>query len=292
MEESFRSLVEAAMGEPVERAGALSGGCVGEVYRVDLVSGARVVAKLDRSATGSLPIEAGMLRYLAEHTRLPVPRVLHDEASVLLMEYIESDGRGGKPGETHTADLLAHLHSFQPVPPRDGGAGFGFGSDTLIGGLDQANPWTESWIEFFAQHRLLNMARQAHDAGRIDTDLLRRVERFTDKLASLIDEPEAPALIHGDVWGGNILFHSGKVAAFIDPAIYFAHPEIELAFTTLFSTFSPAFYERYNDLRPIAPGFFEQRRDIYNLYPLLAHSRLFGGSYVSQVSRTLTRFGA
>lgn len=79
--------------------------------------------------------------------------------------------------------------------------------------------------------------------------------------------------------------------AFIDPAIYVAHAEIELAFTTLFSTFGAAFYERYAEHRPIAEGFFEQRRDLYNLYPLLVHVRLFGGSYVGSVENTLGRFG-
>ncbi len=78
---------------------------------------------------------------------------------------------------------------------------------------------------------------------------------------------------------------------FVDPAIYYAHPEIELAFTTLFGTFERPFFDRYHELRPIAPGFFEERRDIYNLYPLLVHVRLFGGSYVSSVERTLRQFG-
>lgn len=66
-------------------------------------------------------------------------------------------------------------------------------------------------------------------------------------------------------------------------------PEIELAFGTLFGTFGPAFFRRYGELRPLRPGFFEVRRDLYNLYPLLVHVRLFGGGYVGQVEAILSR---
>jgi fructosamine-3-kinase len=104
-------------------------------------------------------------------------------------------------------------------------------------------------------------------------------------------EPERPSLIHGDVWTTNVLAEGEQITAFLDPAIYFAHAEIELAFTTLFGTFGPAFYERYHQIRPIGPGFFETRRDLYNLYPLLVHVRLFGGSYVNSVHQILARFG-
>ena len=99
------------------------------------------------------------------------------------------------------------------------------------------------------------------------------------------------SLIHGDVWTTNVLARNGRVTGFIDPAIYYAHAEIELAFTTLFGTFDEDFLRRYEELRPIAPGFMEVRRDIYNLYPLLVHVRLFGGGYVASVESILHRFG-
>ncbi|NTV46695.1 MAG: fructosamine kinase, partial [Chlorobiales bacterium] len=84
---------------------------------------------------------------------------------------------------------------------------------------------------------------------------------------------------------------NGKIAAFIDPAIYYAHPEIELAFITLFSTFGRHFFDAYNERSGIRRGFFEERRDIYNLYPLLVHTRLFGGHYLHSAESILSRFG-
>ena len=126
---------------------------------------------------------------------------------------------------------------------------------------------------------------------RIMAAFLSRLERFGGQLDRWLAEPDQPALIHGDVWTTNVLARDGRIVAFIDPAIYFADPEIELAFTTLFGTFGEPFFKRYAELRPLRPGFLEERRDIYNLYPLLVHVRLFGGSYVHSVDSTLRRFG-
>ena len=110
------------------------------------------------------------------------------------------------------------------------------------------------------------------------------------KLDVLLEEPAHPSLLHGDVWTTNVLAEENRITGFIDPAVYFGHPEIELAFISLFSTFGPAFFNRYNELRPISPDFFETRKDIYNLYPLLVHVRLFGGGYVADVESILAQF--
>ncbi|MCA9930289.1 MAG: fructosamine kinase family protein, partial [Anaerolineales bacterium] len=162
---------------------------------------------------------------------------------------------------------------------------------TLIGGLHQPNRWTDNWLDFFREQRLLYMAQEGVRTGRLPAAVLTRLTRFCGCLDAWLDEPERPSLIHGDVWTTNVLAADGRITGFVDPAIYYAHPEIELAFTTLFGTFGEPFFARYHELRPIPPGFFEERRDIYNLYPLLVHVRLFGGGYVSSVERTLRRFG-
>lgn len=80
-------------------------------------------------------------------------------------------------------------------------------------------------------------------------------------------------------------------AGFIDPAISYGHPEIELAFTTLFGTFGRDFFEAYEARRPLEPGFHELRKDLYNLYPRLVHLRLFGRSYLGGIQKVLARLG-
>ncbi len=281
---AWRDRVGEHLGAAVVADAPLSGGCVGRVYRIDLEDGRRMVAKVDDAGMGGLDDEAWMLGQLAGESELPVPRVLFSGPGLLVMEHVEADGERGERGDRHAAELLASLHGIQ-------GRGFGNHRDTRIGGLVQRNPWAGSWVAFFAEHRLVAMATEAVREGRLPRPVARRIEALAARLGEWLEEPLVSSLLHGDVWGGNVLFDRGRVAAFVDPATYYGHPEVELAFTTLFSTFGPEFYRRYHDLRGIAPGFFEERRDLYNLYPLLVHVRLFGETYLGGVERTLARFG-
>ena len=258
----------------------LHGGSVSDVYRVDLVGGRTVVAKVTESGE-SLEIEGEMLRDLKPH--LPVPEVIYNDPRLLVMTYLPGDSQITASVQRNAAEHLAALHDVR-------GEAFGYPRDTLIGGLHQPNAQNASWIAFFREQRLLYMAEQASRSGRLPLRVLRRIEALADKLDDFLQEPDYPSLIHGDMWTTNILAENGKVTGFIDPAIYYAHPEIELAFSTLFGTFSTPFFQRYAELRPIASGFFETRRDLYNLYPLLVHVRLFGG-YVQGVESILNKLG-
>jgi len=261
----------------------MGGGCVSDVYKVGLSDGTSLVAKAGDTGSG-LELEGSMLGYLADHTQLPVPDVIHCADTLLLMTLLPSGGSLNGAAQVHAADLVAALHDISAD-------NFGFDIDTVIGGLHQPNRQSGSWLEFFARYRLIEMARQGLDAGRLPGAMMKRVEAFADQLDRWLKEPQRPSLIHGDMWGGNVLAADGRITGFIDPAIYFADPEIELAFTTLFSTYDDAFFSRYREHRPIQPGFFEERRDLYNLYPLLVHVRLFGGSYVASVDGILRKFG-
>jgi fructosamine-3-kinase len=280
--ETEEAIARAAGAQP-RRFSALGGGCVAEVYRVDLEGGGAVVIKAGAAGSG-LDVEGFMLDYLGRRSRLPVPPVLHAADDLLVMGWIEGGDRLDGAAEVHAAELLADLHGLA-------GPAFGFERDTLIGGLPQPNPWTERWVDFFRHHRLLHMAEEGRRAGRLPAALMRRIETLAGRLERWLAEPEWPGLVHGDVWGGNVLCRRGRVAGFVDPAVYYADPEIELAFATLFGTFGEPFFRRYGELRPLRPGFFEERRDLLNLYPLLVHVRLFGGSYVGGVEATLRRYG-
>ncbi len=262
----------------------LSGGMIGDVFRVSLADGRTLVAKAAQGTEATLDIEGRMLRYLRQHSDFPVPDVLHSDSTLLLMTYIENQGGITAQVQQEAGRVVAALHGVSA-------AHFGLEFDTLIGSLHQPNPQYERWIDFFREQRLLYMADVAHRAGQLSAEIRRRVDDFAPRLEALLHEPEQPSLIHGDLWGGNVLSLRGRLAGFVDPAIYYAHPEIELAFTTLFGTFGDPFFAAYQEVRPLQSGFFEERRDIYNLYPLLVHVRLFGGGYAAQVSAILRRFG-
>lgn len=282
-EEIIAEGVQVALGGRLLDARPMGGGCIGEVYRAELSNGTSVVAKVDRTGAARLEREAYMLRYLREKSELPVPKVYHSSEALLLMEFMPGGGNVSAAQE-HAAELLAALHNITADA-------YGHERDTLIGSLSQPNPWTSSWIEFFRRQRLLYLAEVASEAGRLPATLRGRVEELAGRLGEILEEPERPALIHGDVWSGNVLAEGNMIAAFLDPAIYHADPEIELSYISLFGTFGEPFFRRYAELRPIRPGFFEQRRHLYSLYPLLAHVYFFGGHYVDSVEGTLVRLG-
>ena len=278
-----RETIEAITKAGVVSATPLGGGCVGDVFRIELKDGQTIVAK-SGDAGAKLEVEGWMLDYLAGHSSLPVPGVLHASDSLLLMSFVESAGALNAAAQMDGGHVVAALHNIK-------GGAFGLERDTLIGGLHQPNPETEKWIPFFRDQRLLFMGRDALNAGRLPASVMKRLETLAGKLDRFIAEPAHPSLIHGDMWTGNVLAGKNKIAGFIDPAIYYADAEIELAFTTLFGTFGDPFFSSYREIRPITAGFFEERCDLYNLYPLLVHVRLFGGSYVASVDGTLKKFG-
>jgi fructosamine-3-kinase len=280
---TFIDQIEQITGKRPVAETRLAGGCVGDVCRLDFADGEPLVAKL--GAPGSnLDIEGRMLNYLREKSDLPVPGVLFAADELLLMDFVEGEGALGETPEFQAAGLIAALHD---VTADQCGLDF----DTLIGGLHQPNPPTPSWLEFFRDQRLLYMAGLAREAGKLPDDVYDRVEALAARLADFMPTDVKPSLLHGDLWGGNIIAKDHQIAAFIDPAIYYGDPEMDLAFSTLFNTFGDMFFARYQQQRPLEPGFFEVRRDLYNLYPLLVHVRLFGGSYVGSVSLTLRQFG-
>jgi fructosamine-3-kinase len=276
--------IELALGERPLSLAPMGGGSVAEVYRARFANGADLAIKCGGSAE-ALELEAYMLRYLARHSALPVPRLRHADATMLAMDYIEAGDPLDEAAELHAAELIAALHAIEA-------SHFGHERDTVIAGLPQPNPASESWRDFFRDRRLLHMAGLALAAGRIQPALMARIERFAARLGEFIENSARPSLIHGDLWAGNILALRGRVVGLIDPAIYYADAEIELAFATLFASVGETFFRRYDELRPLRPGFFEARREIYNLYPLLVHARLFGGHYPQAIERTLARFGA
>lgn len=278
-----RRRIEACIGAPIARVSALSGGCIAQVMRVESAAGARVVVKAG-SPGDALDIEGRSLTLLNREGGLPTPAVHLSEPDLLVMESMPAGGAITADVERHAADLIARLHD--ATAPR-----FGLDFDVRIGSLPQPNTGSRSSVDFFRDQRLLYMGRSALDAGRLPPRLFGMLESLAGRLDAHIGEPPAPALLHGDLWTGNVLAADGRVSGFIDPAIYYGHPEMDLAFSTLFGTFGDAFFDRYREHRPVDyAGFVEARRDICNLYPLLVHVRLFGGAYTGAVERILRRF--
>lgn len=167
---------------------------------------------------------------------------------------------------------------------RTEGPGFGWERDNLIGPLDQANGWSESWGDFYTRHRVL-----AHlDDPAVPATLGDRLRTACDgPLPALLEAHDpVPSLIHGDLWSGNIV--AGR--AVIDPAVCHADREVDLAFLAFFGGAPAAFDEGYASEWPLADGW-ERRRPALQLHHALVHIRLFGVPYVHRVEAILDSLG-
>jgi len=279
-----------ALGFKVIHSRALPGGDIADVSLLTLENHTKIVAKRPRAdQPDTTAVEAHMLSHLAEQSLLPVPKVLLQSAGLLVLAYIPN--KGTEDGAAAAEDIAKHVADLHHVRPKATKPYYGHEQDTYIGPLPQINSVSKNWVRFFADQRLLAMAKSCVNTYRLDGQTMARIENLAGKLKNLLPATPESSLLHGDLWAGNMLIDGDHVAAFIDPAISYGHREMDLAFIDLMGGLAPNFFEVYQDLYPLDPGFHEERKALYQLWPLLVHVRLFGGGYVQQVEAILNRFG-
>jgi protein-ribulosamine 3-kinase len=228
--------------------------------------------------------EARSLKVLRQADVLTVPDVIgygsRGNKSYLVLEFIKAAYQQHNYWEGF-GESLALLHSHTQKR-------FGLSFDNYIGTLPQSNDLTDDGVEFFIEKRLKPQAGLAFFNGLLSRELYDRFQNLYEVLPGLLPR-ERPALVHGDLWSGNVIIDQYGYVALVDPATHYGLREAEIAFTFLFGGFEPAFYEAYYSTFPMEEGF-EDRIPIYNLYPLLVHVNLFGASYVSAIERVLARY--
>ena len=282
LNETLRSI----FGTEPEAMVSVAGGDINAAWCLTMKDGARVFMKANRSAPPSFfEAEAEGLSALRAVGALNTPEVVaagRDErlGSFLLLRWVEAGPRARDFWEAFGRGLAA-LHA-APAGDR-----FGWERDNFIGATPQRNAARPSWTAFFRDCRLAPQFRRAE--GWFDAAGRRRVSRLLDHLEDHLTEPARPALLHGDLWSGNFITGPDGRAWLIDPAVYRGHPEADLAMTELFGGFPPAFYGAYREVRPLQTGY-PRRRELYNLYHLLNHRHLFGGSWLGAVEQTLKDF--
>ena len=263
-----------------------SGGCINSTARF-VASGRRWFVKWnERELPGQFAAEAAGLRALAAvecGLRVPSPLVWDDGGpgrSFLILEELGSAPPGPRDDE-RLGQGLAALHAASDA------RGFGFQGDGYCGATPQPNRWTPTWVEFFREQRLEHQLGLAAARG-LPAETLGWGRRVSARLDELLGPREPSALIHGDLWAGN-LHHAPEGPALVDPAAYYGHREAELGMMGLFGGFSPRVFASYREAAPLAPGW-EERVELYSVYHLLNHFNLFGGSYAAQAARVLRRF--
>jgi len=276
-----RAISESGWGDRIVAAFPSGGGCINNGARIESDAGSSFFLKWnDRAPDGLFEAEADGLEALRATRALRVPEPLawgraegggggggEGGPAWLLLEYVAPGTRGA---QVPLGAGLARVHA------AGGGAGFGWDRDNWIGSLPQSNARTASWGEFWRDRRLAPQLAAARAHGRAGAEVL---DRVVEAAPGALADVSTPELLHGDLWSGNAYTAASGEPVVIDPALYEGHGEVDLAMADLFGGFSAAFYDAYAEARPITRAFHAYRKDLYQLYYLLVHVNLFGGSY-------------
>ena len=276
----LQSALEASVG-PLRSITSVGGGDINAAARVETAQARYFVKWNDRSHPPMFQAEARGLNLLAAANALRIPRVIAviDQPAALVLEWIDPGSNKSAAAEA-LGRGLAQQH-------RSSAEQYGLDHDNTIGSTPQQNTQSRSWIEFYRDRRLGAQRELAQRNGYLTPDRARRLDRVLDHLAQWIDEAVVvPALLHGDLWGGNYLIDAQGDPVLIDPAVYYGDRAAEIAFTELFGGFGPRFYAAYHEAWPLDRGYAD-RRDLYNLYHLLNHLNLFGEGYGGSVDAIL-----
>ena len=269
----------------INETNPVGGGCINQACRLKTSSG-NFFLKYNSAAAypGMFEKEAVGLKMLSDTHTISIPQVeQHGEAgkyAFLLLQYIET-GNAGRNFWNEFGTKLADLH-------RNTNSFFGLDHDNYIGSLVQKNNPHPDFNSFFILQRIEPLLKEARNKGAFSVSDTRYFESLFRSLHNIIP-PEKPSLVHGDLWSGNFLVTPEGSPCLVDPAVYYGHREADIAMSLLFGGFDPAFYEAYNRTWPLEKGW-QKRMDIFNLYPLLVHVNLFGGSYAGQVLRIIRQF--
>ena len=271
----------------------VGGGCIHSAWCLQLADGSRLFAKTNRAS--SLPLleaEAEGLQALAVAAGeagplVPVPLAwgVAGASAVLVLSWLALEGgrsAAKAPQWQRLGAALAGLHRNSLtrccVAEDRVGSAFGWPRDNVIGAFPQRNGWDEDWGRFFVERRL---APQLEHLARRGTPLGQAQWLLALSGQWLAEHRPDPCLVHGDLWSGNAAISAGGQGAIFDPAVYRADREVDLAMARLFGGFPAPFFAGYEAEWPLPSGH-RLRSDLYDLYHLLNHANLFGGSYLGQ----------
>ena len=263
---------------------SIAGGCIHNAWRLKLSDGRQLFAKTAPSHDfPKLEFEANGLLSLKrfsneELVNIPEPLLLEKlkNFSVLLLPWLEFGNRN----QRILGEALAFLHkSSTEQSPKQ----FGWEVDGFIGTTSQIRGWKSDWGECFIELRLIPQLKIAKKWGINLSDWSKLLSYLNIFLNEHLPKP---SLVHGDLWSGNCSIQKDGKAVIFDPAVWWADREVDLAMTKLFGGFSNNFYEGYESVWPTSKSAFK-RIQIYNLYHIINHANMFGGSYVNQSISTL-----
>jgi fructosamine-3-kinase len=258
------------------------------VIGVDTDGGERLVVKLRQDGDeAALEAEAHQLRHLAGKSPIRVPRVVAqgkcgdlEHGAFLILERM-----AGLPWErvhpTLSREEMAALEwrlgaSLAVLHRESRGATFG---EVLPRPAAGSPTWPEVYSRIW-RDRIEQLIR----TDRLDTPVLDAVAWTHANLARLLETDDAPRLVHGNLGGATIFCEEQgagsvwSVSGWIDPALAYAHCELDIAAVELGCGVGRSFHEGYASEMPIDEGY-ERRKLIYMLYATLDRVRSTGATH-------------
>jgi protein-ribulosamine 3-kinase len=288
VKDELNHLIEPLYGAKVETSFATSGGSINQTQVLTLTNGQRVFLKQNPSPqTDFFLAETRGLKLLAQAKngpRIPKPVAVQSgpRPTFLLLEYIESSSEDESFAE-QLALSLSELHRMSQEH-------FGLDHDNYIGSTPQKNTLKKDGIVFFREQRIDFQRKLARQSGLLPVAIDKGIDSLCDDLGKFLNiSGEKPALLHGDLWSGNYFPDSEGKPCIFDPAVYYGLREADLAMTELFGRLPQKFYDVYQEVFPMNPGY-QERKDLFNLYHLLNHLNIFGSSYLSSVQQVVKRY--
>jgi protein-ribulosamine 3-kinase len=133
---------------------------------------------------------------------------------------------------------------------------FGFDVTTCCGFIPLNNEWCDNWVNFYARNRLEHQIRLI-ESNYGDRELNEYWSHLQLKLSEFFKDIEnsiTPALLHGDLWGGNAAQLAEEPVVY-DPSSFYGHSEFELSISKMFGGFNRAFYDSYHAKIPKVTGY-------------------------------------
>ena len=265
----------------VNSSRSVSGGCINQGYAISSDTDTYFVKLNSTSQVGMFEAEAKALEQMLATATIRVPKFIcwgtAENSAYLVLEWLEL-GKGDPQSWLELGRKLAAMHF------HTSDRGMGWEQNNTIGSTPQINTWTADWAEFYSKYRLGYQFQLAKKRG----GHFPQQKQLLVAMPQLLTHQPQPSLVHGDLWGGNAACTVSGEPVIFDPAVYFGDREVDIAMTELFGDFPAAFYRGYNEVFPLDSGY-EKRKTLYNLYHILNHFNLFGGSYESQANRMITQ---